>query len=642
MTLGRSQKNQPGRQRKRLGRRFAFVLLPLVLIPVIIMGAAAYIQSRTILQNQTLEQLLSAAEGQTRVLREWSTSREQQLFLAIEDREISGQIDLLVSRRLSENNKIVLRAELEDLLVGEGETLFTEVLLATAENGEVILATLPGREGEIIPWLVDSSFHSGTFPLFDDIQFSPSSVAFTTLSTLQSTGPPQTDLFLIGVSSASQIETLMENLHSFTGRMGSDLAQGGKTLLLSQPDTQITYRSSSGTLDIMDRLVHPVLEMPNPDNYGTLEYTDIQGIEVVGAFQWVSGWEIAIVNEVPQSVVFAGLSSLAPFSIGLIIGAAILTFLVVLLVTNRMLRPLSDLAQFADRISHGEWHHRVPEERDDELGSLANAFNRMAEDLGALYQSLETRVETRTQQIQIASDVSRAVTSIPTLDELLREAVSLIKERFNYDHAAIFLLNPKEDHAYLREATGEIGKALTARGLWHAVGSPSPVGLALAENKPQVTSDFTPGADKLENDLLAESRSRAVIPLQVGGTVLGALDVHSNKPNTFQPSDLSVLTTLSDQISAAIQNANLAQKSASAADRAFLVSEITRDLSGLMETNEVMEVAARGLQRALGASEIRIRLLQQDGNGIRARQDISPNTSVQRDGPDRPPVENEK
>ncbi|NOH03114.1 MAG: GAF domain-containing protein [Chloroflexi bacterium] len=45
------------------------------------------------------------------------------------------------------------------------------------------------------------------------------------------------------------------------------------------------------------------------------------------------------------------------------------------------------------------------------------------------------------------------------------------------------------------------------------------------------------------------------LPLTIAGNVIGALDVQSTEPNAFTVEDVEVLTTLADQVSVAIQNA---------------------------------------------------------------------------------------
>jgi nitrate/nitrite-specific signal transduction histidine kinase len=348
--------------------------------------------------------------------------------------------------------------------------------------------------------------------------------------------------------------------------------------------------------------------MAKESTTGDAEYAALDGQQVVGAYEWLANREFGVVLEVPRAEVYSGLGSLAPFTVGLIVFAAMLCFVIVLIATDRLMRPLGQLAEFADRISRGEWGHRVPETSDDEIGALASSFNRMADDLSGLYGSLEARVEERTQQVRTAAEVARAVTSTPNLDDLLRRAVDLIRERFGYYHVTIFMLDETGANAVVRESTGEIGQLMKARGHGLAVGSPSVIGWVTANNQGRIATDVGRDPIHLKNELLPETRSEAAVPLQVAGTVLGALDVQSKELNAFSPEALEVLQALADQLSTAIQNARLAQDSALAAERARLLTAVTGQFGGLMDVEQVLETAAHTLHRVLGQPEIVITL----------------------------------
>ncbi|MFP3854797.1 MAG: hypothetical protein ACLFWD_10955, partial [Anaerolineales bacterium] len=71
---------------------------------------------------------------------------------------------------------------------------------------------------------------------------------------------------------------------------------------------------------------------------------------------------------------------------------------------------------------------------------------------------------------------------------------------------------------------------------------------------------------------------------------------------------IEILQTLADQLSAAIQNARLAETSVAAAERARMISDVTTQMSGLLDVDQVLSTAAQSLHRALGDSEIMIKL----------------------------------
>ncbi len=80
-------------------------------------------------------------------------------------------------------------------------------------------------------------------------------------------------------------------------------------------------------------------------------------------------------------------------------------------IAGRVTRPLGIMVEAADRIARGDLSGRLEIEGHDEIGQLAQAFNRMTEDLRTAHEdltqwgrTLEQRVEERTRQLREAQD----------------------------------------------------------------------------------------------------------------------------------------------------------------------------------------------------------------------------------------------
>jgi HAMP domain-containing protein/putative methionine-R-sulfoxide reductase with GAF domain len=604
--------NKTQRLSGKLGRKFAFVLLPLVLIPLIVMGVVAYLRMRSTLRQEAVDQMIYAIEGQSTVLIEWASNREQKLFIASQRPNIqSASFELLID---PENQEAIssIQEDLETLLKNQGDRLFEEVFLLRKSDSLVVSSTNPEHIGLIFenPSLKGAS-EPGTFPLYNDPDLTPGTLGLLSISPFRVVGEKK-DFYLVGVNSGSEVVQLIEELQIFWQRKGVYRIERGKTFLALSPDYIFELPRYATDLEVLELPDHEIFQIPTTEEAGTLEYKDQEAQPVLSAYQWIPGWNLALVVELATSDIFSSLSNLAPFMVILILVAAIFTISVAFIVTNRMLHPLTTLADFANRISHGEWLYRVPENRDDELGALATSLNRMAEELGALYQSLESRVEDRTRQIRIASEVARAIISIPNLDELLRQAARLIKDRFGYDHVSIFLSDSSGHHAVLRESAGEIGGTTRSSGYMVEVSPETLVGWVIQNNTPRIITDISDEPEIFKSGLLRGARIQVSIPLQVAGRSLGAIDIQNIKQEIFEQEEFEVLQTLADQLSSAIENARLAQESADAAERARLISQITSQLSGILEPQQVLQTAAYALHRALGNAEIVVKWVSPD------------------------------
>jgi len=75
-----------------------------------------------------------------------------------------------------------------------------------------------------------------------------------------------------------------------------------------------------------------------------------------------------------------------------------------LALTRSIVRPIIAIEDSAKRVAQGNFKQRVPVVTDDEIGSLAVEFNKMAESLENYYATLEKKVEERTEELRLANE----------------------------------------------------------------------------------------------------------------------------------------------------------------------------------------------------------------------------------------------
>jgi GAF domain-containing protein len=153
--------------------------------------------------------------------------------------------------------------------------------------------------------------------------------------------------------------------------------------------------------------------------------------------------------------------------------------------------------------------------------------------------------------------VARDASAARELDDLLSRAVNLIRDRFGFYHAGIFLVDDQNEYAVLKAATGQAGRQMLKRGHKLKVGEVGVVGYVTDTNQPHIALDVGADAVHFKNPLLPNTRSEMALPLRLGERVIGALDVQSNKEAAFDEEDVTVLQTMADQLAVAIENARL-------------------------------------------------------------------------------------
>jgi PAS domain S-box-containing protein len=112
-----------------------------------------------------------------------------------------------------------------------------------------------------------------------------------------------------------------------------------------------------------------------------------------------NGWLLVLQTPVSEALTpVANLRStvLLVFSL-----TALLTAALALILAKRFTKPIAVLTQRAREISEGNLQQRVPVSSNDEVGTLAQAFNVMTDRLASSYAALEQKVVERTKQLQV-------------------------------------------------------------------------------------------------------------------------------------------------------------------------------------------------------------------------------------------------
>lgn len=190
----------------------------------------------------------------------------------------------------------------------------------------------------------------------------------------------------------------------------------------------------------------------------------------------------------------------------------------------------------------------------------------------ALKGVLQVRqLEARAVQLRTAAEVSHIVGSILEPQELMQQAVDLVRERFGLYYVGLFLteeekgLNqPPGMWAVLQAGTGQAGQEMLKRRHRLEVGGNSMVGQCVATGQPSIVQDVGKEGTHFDNPLLPETRSEMALPLISRGATIGALTIQSARKAAFAQADIAVLQTMASQLANAIENARLYQRSEAA------------------------------------------------------------------------------
>jgi len=181
---------------------------------------------------------------------------------------------------------------------------------------------------------------------------------------------------------------------------------------------------------------------------------------------------------------------------------------------------------------------------------------RMNAQLGTLIDNLEGRVQERTRALEASAEISRRLTTILDLDELLQQVVTSIQHVFGYYQVHIYLVDENSGELVYREGTGEAGRQLKA--IRHKL-QPGKgiVGTAAGNGEAVLAGNVDDNPHSIDHPILPNIHSELAVPVRRSDSVLGVLDVQSEKVNDFDKNDLVLMQSIADQVAVAIQNAQL-------------------------------------------------------------------------------------
>ena len=114
----------------------------------------------------------------------------------------------------------------------------------------------------------------------------------------------------------------------------------------------------------------------NPDR-GVQDLGSPEG-PIIGAFSRLDLGRISVVTEIPKEHALDAARALRTRSGLFAVLALLVTFVVAIVVSRRLARPLRQLQQAAAAVGRGRLGDQVPVTSGNEIGSLSEAFNKMS------------------------------------------------------------------------------------------------------------------------------------------------------------------------------------------------------------------------------------------------------------------------
>ncbi len=188
-------------------------------------------------------------------------------------------------------------------------------------------------------------------------------------------------------------------------------------------------------------------------------------------------------------------------------------------------------------------------------------------------EQLQLLVQQRTHDFERNANYLRATTAVTQESvaamgdpqELYTRVVNIIQNQFGYYHVGLYLLDDNAEWVELRAASG-IGAELATQGFRLQAGIEGMIGDVARRGTYRLAEDVGEDALYLSQELLRDTRSELVLPLQTRNQIIGVLDIQSAAARAFTAQDVQTFQALADQVAMAISNARLVEQVRQAAE----------------------------------------------------------------------------
>jgi hypothetical protein len=274
------------RPRSRLGTRLALVLMPLVLIPVMLMGAAAYLRTQDLIRLQVVSRLSSAVVNDARLLQAWIFAREDRLTLASQSAAVRQAVAAIVD---ADGQNADLSPLTTALTTGEN-SLFSEFMVVRASDLAILAASDPARQGSPATALQDWTLARdgiSTAPIYDDALSGSGGFAWATSVPVPSESG-ETEAYLLAVTYGNRVTSLLRQMQGFWSKPGAFQEELGQAYVLLSPDRILKLPDYIFATDheVLVQPSHPVFSLAAVSTTGDLS-TGLRRRSAVGSYEWI-------------------------------------------------------------------------------------------------------------------------------------------------------------------------------------------------------------------------------------------------------------------------------------------------------------------------------------------------------------------
>ena len=230
--------------------------------------------------------------------------------------------------------------------------------------------------------------------------------------------------------------------------------------------------------------------------------------------------------------------------------------------------------------------------------------------------SVTTQSELQAKVEPLLLEVADVVNTTLDLDTTLRRVAELVRKVIDYEIFAILLLNERTQELrfrfqigypreYAERARVKLGQGVTGR--------------AAQTRQAILVEDTCKDKDAGYIEAIPNVRSELAVPLIVKNRVIGVIDLEAREPGYFTDEHRRLLTLIGSRMAVGIENAQLYTRTTRQARTLLLLNEIARELTSILNVDELLKRIAELLNRIIDYQMFSILLIDESGEKLSHR-----------------------
>ncbi len=357
----------------RLKLTLTFVMLGIS--PLLVVAWLAYDNGRNTIERHITRHLTSTNILKGSELHRWFRSEKRSIEELAQRPLVIEYAAVLNGHRNSEPEFFRAKRRLLDnhLKVRLQHGGFIELFVIGSDHGMILASTNDRQEGKIRekrPYFIEGKSRTHLQPIYYSTTIEQPTMNVST--------PIRTERgrligVLVGRLDLGELSEIM--------RQGNRLRRSEDTYLVNNFNFFVT-EPRFGRGYALKKAVHTEgVKACISGQSGVGYYNGYRGMPVIGAYQWLEDYNLALITEVDQSEGYAPIYRLARIIAAFTLAVVLTTGFLGFFFARSITKPMRQLWTGAEEIGRGNLEYRVGTAAKDEIGGLSRAFDRMARSL---------------------------------------------------------------------------------------------------------------------------------------------------------------------------------------------------------------------------------------------------------------------